>query len=160
MRMVRFSLLLVIVALMAGVACHAKAPAALSDADRAAIKKVAEQGQAMFTAATKDNQAYVNFFYTEDAVILPPNAPAVQGRKALVSYLEAFPAFSDYKQETQEIVGFGDLAYDRETYSVTMLPPGGPAIKDAGKIIWIWKKQADGGWKLWREIWNSDLAAK
>lgn len=160
MRALRFSLLLVIVIFTIAIACQQKGPVALSDADKAAIKKTADQGQAMFTAATRDNQAYVNFFYTDDAAILPPNAPAVIGQQAIIDYLKTFPAFSDYKQETQEIVGFGDLAYDRETYSVTMLLPGTPPIKDAGKIIWIWKKQADGSWKLWREIWNSDLPAK
>lgn len=149
---------IILIALVA-IVCKPSGPAMLSDADRAAIKKTTEQGLAMFTAATKDNQAYVKFFYTEDAIILPPNAPAVEGHAAILDFLQTFPSFSDYRQETQEIEGFGDFAYDRETYSVMMMPPGLPAVKDTGKIIWIWKKQTDGTWKLWREIWSSDLPA-
>ena len=160
MRMLRFCLLLVIVAVMAVVACQSKGPAALSDADKAAIKKTAEQGLAMLTAPTRDNEAFVRFLYTHDAILLPPNAPAVTGGPAIIEYLKTFPAFADFKQETQEIVGFGNFAYDRETYSLTMLIPGAPAVKDVGKVIWIWKKQGDGAWKLWREIYNSDLPVK
>jgi ketosteroid isomerase-like protein len=162
MRVLRFCLPLVMVILIMAAACQQKGPAALSDADKAAIKKTAEQGLAMLTAPTRDNQAFVRFLYTDDAILLPPNAPAVTGGPAIVEYLKTFPAFADFKQETQEIVGFDDFAYDRETYSMTMLIPGAPAdqLKDVGKVIWIWKKQPDGGWKLWREIFNSDLPAK
>lgn len=159
MRAFRVCVPLIILVLLAATACQPKGPATLSDADKAAIKKVTEQGLAMFTAPTKDNAAYVKFFYTEDAIIFPPNAPAVKGHEAILGFLQTFPSFSDYKQETQEIEGFGDFAYDRETYSVTMMPPGLPAVKDTGRIIWIWRKQADGSWKLWREMWNSDLPA-
>lgn len=160
MRMLRFCLLLVVVAVMAAVACQTKGPAALSDADKAAIKKTAEQGLAMLTAPTRDNQAFERFLYADDAILLPPNAPAITGRPAIIEYLKTFPAFAEFEQETQEIIGFGDFAYDRETYSMTMLIPGAPAAKDTGKVIWIWKKQSDGAWKLWRETWNSDLPAK
>lgn len=153
-----WGLLVILVALVAA-ACQPKGQAVLTDADKAAIKKVTEQGLAMFTAPTKDNFAYVKFFYTEDAIIFPPNAPALKGHEAILGLIQALPPMSDYKQETQEIVGFGDFAYDRETYSVTITPPGLPAYKDTGNITWIWRKQADGLWKLWREIWNSDLPA-
>jgi len=160
MRAFRFFVPLVFIVALAAAGYQQKGQGVLSDADRTAIKKTAEQGLAMFTAATKDNQAYVRFFYTKDAIILPPNAPPVKGHTAILEFLQTFPAFSDYKQETQEIEGFGDFAYDRETYSVTMMPPGLPAIKDSGNIIWIWKKQTDGSWKLWREMWSSDFPAK
>ena len=37
-------------------------------------------------------------------------------------------------------------------------PKGTPTI-DKGKYIEIWKKQADGSWKLAMDMLNSDLAA-
>ena len=55
--------------------------------------------------------------------------------------------------------GFGDFAFSRDEYSATMAPPGQSASKDKGKVITIWRKQADGSWKMFWEIWNSDLPA-
>ena len=65
---------------------------------------------------------------------------------------------SDFKVEMLEIEGRGDLAYVRGTYSITVRPPGasGPT-KDTGKCIEIWRKQADGSWKVIRDIFKSDL---
>ena len=35
----------------------------------------------------------------------------------------------------------------------------GKPIRDTGKILEIWKKQADGSWKCAVDTWNSDLPA-
>jgi len=40
---------------------------------------------------------------------------------------------------------------------MTMTPEGSDPIDDTGKYLEIWKKQADGGWKVVRDIFNSDL---
>ncbi len=34
---------------------------------------------------------------------------------------------------------------------------GGRPVHDEGKGIWIWRRQAEGAWKVTRAIWNSDL---
>jgi ketosteroid isomerase-like protein len=157
MNRLRIYVLLIILVTMAATACQPKGPAMLSDADKAAIKKTADQALAMFSAPTKDWPAFVKFLYAEDGMALPPNAPPVKGHEAIIGLIQTFPPFSDYRQESLEIEGFGNLAYDLETYSLTSAPPGIAPFKDAGKLIWIWKKQADGSWKVWREMWNSDL---
>jgi hypothetical protein len=59
-------------------------------------------------------------------MVLRPNGPAVKGREPLLGFFQTFRPFSDYRQETQEIEGLGNLVYDRETYSVPMMPPGCP----------------------------------
>jgi ketosteroid isomerase-like protein len=35
----------------------------------------------------------------------------------------------------------------------------GPEIKDKGKYLTAWQRQSDGGWKIVRDINNSDLPA-
>ena len=50
-----------------------------------------------------------------------------------------------------------DLAYDRGTYSMTVTPPGAAPIEDRGKYLTIYRKQADGSWKIARVMFNSDL---
>jgi ketosteroid isomerase-like protein len=149
---------LIILVAMVVIACQPKRPAAFSDADKAAIKKTADQALAMLSAPTKDWAAFVKLFYTEDAITLPPNAPAVKGQEAIIAFVQKlFPPVFDYNQELLEIEGFANLAYDLETWSMTTAPPGGQAFTDTGKLIWIWRKQADGSWKVWREMWSSDL---
>jgi ketosteroid isomerase-like protein len=58
----------------------------------------------------------------------------------------------------QEIEGCGNLAYELQTYSITYTLPGVPEFKDTGKLIWIRRKDPDGSWRIWREMWSSDLA--
>ena len=131
----------------------------LSDVDREAIQKAFKHVMAMFGAPAKDWSAFVNLAYDRDAIVMAPNAPAVRGHEAITAFLETFPPFSDFKQESLEMEGFGDLAFSRDEYSFTMTLPGKSALKDKGKAIMIWRKQTDGSWKVYREIWNSDLPA-
>jgi len=39
---------------------------------------------------------------------------------------------------------------------VTVTPKGGKLTHDKGKYLTVWKKQADGSWKIYRDINNSD----
>jgi ketosteroid isomerase-like protein len=156
MHRARVGVFLIVLVAMAATTCQQNGPAALSDADKAAIKKTADQALALFSRPTKDWPAFVKFLYAADAMVLPPNAPAVKGHEAIIDMVQSFPPFSDYRQEPQEIEGSGNLAYDCQSYSMTFTPPGIPPFTDTGKLVWIWRKQADGSWKLWREIYNSD----
>lgn len=139
-------------------ACKPPAPAGLSEADKAAIQKVVDEAIAIASAETKDWATYARTYYAEDAVVMPPNSPSVQGRAAIESLFAAFPAISDLKFELLKIEGLGDLAYVHGTYSMMLTLPDAPTpIKDSGKYIEIWRKQADGSWKVIRDIFNSDL---
>jgi len=52
----------------------------------------------------------------------------------------------------------GELGYLYGTYSLAIKDlKGGPPIHDAGKLVEIWKKQADGKWKCIVDTYNSDL---
>ncbi len=139
-------------------ACQPRGSAGFTDADKAAIRKVVDQGLAMFKGLNKDNaSAFVKFFYAKDAIIFPPNALPLKGQEAIIGFLQTYPSMSDYNHKPEEIVGFDDFAYLWETWSVTIMLPGHAAYKDTGTIFWIWQKSNDGSWKLWREIWHSDL---
>ncbi len=35
--------------------------------------------------------------------------------------------------------------------------PSGKMISDKGKYVTVWKKQADGSWKVMLDIFNTDL---
>ena len=136
----------------------ASAQGSLSDADKAAIKKVTEDAVALANAPTKDWPAYVQAYYAPDATVLPPNAAAVKGNEALIAFFASFPPLSNVVFEQVEVDGAGGLAYVWGTYSIDMLPPGTESpINDSGKFVEIWRKQKDGSWRVTLDIFNSDL---
>jgi len=96
---------------------------------------------------------------TDDAVAMPPNLPAVEGKDALRSWWQVgFDAgTSEFRFTPTELTVAGNLAYDRFAWRIGTAPAnGGQATEDNGDCVWIWKKGPDGSWLLWRAIWNSD----
>jgi ketosteroid isomerase-like protein len=120
-----------------------------------------EQTHAATEAMVKpdaDWDAWAAAHYAPDAMLLPPNGPAVQGRKAIAEYLASFPPITHFEVVDLDVVGAGDLAYIRGTYDMTLSPPDGPSFRDVGKYIEIWRRQADGSWRCSADIFNSDVA--
>ncbi len=148
---------LVVVVLVAIVAAGCQPAASLTEQDKAAIRKVTEESVKMVNAPKLDHASYVKQFYTEDAEWLAPNMPSVKGAAAIVQTLQAFPPITDFKTESVSIEGRGDLAYERGNYTMTLNPPGAPPVTDHGKYVEVWKKQADGGWKVAYDSFSSDL---
>jgi len=148
---------LVVLMLLAVVAAGCQPAATLSEQDKAAIAKVTEESVKMINTPKMDHAAYVKQFYTEDAEWLAPNMPPVKGAAAIVQTLQAFPPITDFKAETVSIEGRGDLAFERGNYTMTLNPPGAPPVTDHGKYVEVWKKQADGGWKVAYDSFSSDL---
>ena len=143
----------VLAALAVSVAACAGGAASLSDADIAAIEEV---GESWIAAANADDWAAVAALYTENAVFMPPNGPAVQGRAAIQAFGEAFPPASGWMLNPVEIDGRGDLAFVRGTFSMTIEIPDMEPYQETGKFIEIRRKQADGSWLLATDIFNSD----
>jgi hypothetical protein len=52
--------------------------------------------------------------------------------------------------------GAADAAWEK-TYEQTFTDPKGQPVTDRGKYVSIWRKQADGWWKVVQDIFNSDL---
>jgi ketosteroid isomerase-like protein len=147
----------VVVALaLASSGCAPASPKGLAEADRAAIRAVADSVEALFAAHRFEDGVALNF--AEDAMTLQPNGPAVSGRAAIVGVLKSFPPFSEFKTEIQLLDGAGDVAYVHGTYSMAMTMPGDTApTRDVGKYLEIWRRQGDGSWKVIRDMFNSDL---
>jgi len=137
-------------------ACQPNATASLTEADRAAIKSGEEKWVSLTLA--KDWPAAVTAYWSDDAVVLPPNAPPATGKEAILTWISTFPPFSDFTLQEVSVDGRDDLAYVRGTYTLKVTPPGATApIDDHGKHITIWKRQADGSWKAILATFSSDL---
>ena len=138
-------------------------PSATSDsgpADAAAIQALDEQWSA--TAAKNDVEGTIAF-YADDAVLLPPNAPIARDKKSIreswAGLLGPNTAVA-WKVSKVEVANSGDIGYLYGTYSLSIKDPkGGAPVSDTGKLVEIWKKQADGKWKCIVDTYNSDLPA-
>jgi uncharacterized protein (TIGR02246 family) len=113
-------------------------------------------------AGAKDVDKTVSY-YSEDAIVMPPNAAAATTRESIRSawneMLTTPGAAISWKATKVEVAKAGDLAYVSGTYEETMTDASGKSAKDHGKYVEIFKKQTDGTWKVVADIWNSDLPA-
>jgi uncharacterized protein (TIGR02246 family) len=136
-------------------------PAVVPDtlaADEAAIRTLDEQWSA---AAAQNDLEKTVAFYADDAVLLAPNSPIATDKKAIrdswAGLLGPNTAVS-WKVSKVEVAKAGDLGYLYGSYQLTIRDPkGGPAMNDKGKIVEIWKKQADGKFKCIVDTYNSDI---
>src|SRR5262245_56354639 len=114
-------------------------------------------------AADAGNAAgLVKAFYAADAVLMPPNHPAVTGRAAIQGFLQGLidGGLTSITLETAVTASGGDLAYGRGHYTLSMSPAGAAVpVKDVGKYVVVYRRQADGGWRAVADIFNSDQAA-
>ncbi len=97
-----------------------------------------------------------------DGVQMPPDAPMVVGKANITTGMQAlFSAVdvSNFVINMQEAVQLGPgFAYSRGTYSYTAVAKsGGSATTYDGKFSTLWKKQADGSWKISRDCFNSNV---
>jgi uncharacterized protein (TIGR02246 family) len=113
-------------------------------------------------AGAKDVDKAVSY-YAESAVVMPPNASTATTKESIRSawkeMLTTPGAAISWKATKVEVAKSGDLAYVSGTYEETMTDASGKPVNDRGKYIEIFKKQADGTWKVVADIWNSDLPA-
>lgn len=113
-------------------------------------------------AAAKDLDKTVSY-YSDDAIVMPPNAASATTKEAIRSAWQEMLARPgagiSWKATKVEVAKAGDLAYVSGTYEDTMTDASGQPVKDHGKYVEIFKKQADGTWKVVADIWNSDLPA-
>jgi len=146
-----------LVIVLTSTACQAPSQEAgpLSKDDVEAIEGIFQQYVQAFLA--KDLNAYTGL-WTEDAVEMPPNSPALEGREAIIQNWMGGPAPTEFILDVAEIDGGGDLAYVRGTYSITMTAADmSEPMTDVGKYLSILKKQPDATWLFAVDTWNSDL---
>ncbi len=110
-------------------------------------------------ALNRGDAAGIASIYTEDAKLLPPNNPIIIGKQAIQEFWQGSieMGIKGGTLETIDLDYSGDLACEVGVYSLDIQPEAGQVIKDVGKYIVIWKKQADGSWKYAVDMFNSDF---
>lgn len=99
--------------------------------------------------------------YSEEAVLLPPNAPAQRGPAAIRQFWTGFLATGKFTLNLipDDIQQSCDMATEIGRYEVTVVPAGTTAtVKDGGKYVVSWRK-VNGEWRAFADIFNSDAPA-
>jgi uncharacterized protein (TIGR02246 family) len=100
----------------------------------------------------------------ENIIKMGPNRPASYGKPALEKGKRQ--GHKKWKYESQDIKieetqVFGDWGFARGTFTSTLTAKsGGKTEKVDGKYLTIFKKQADGSWKIARDCYNSNVPPK
>lgn len=95
----------------------------------------------------------------DDHIMIGPNRAPTVGKAANDAANErGFSQFNiDEKWMPEETVIDGDLAYQRGTFTVAATPKAGGAPRTAhGNFLRIYRRQADGSWRMTRDMFNSD----
>ena len=113
-------------------------------------------------AAAKDVERTIGY-YSDDAIVLPPNATSAATQETIRNVWKdmlASPGLAiTWKPTTVQLTKSGDMGWVSGTYELTMNDASGKPINDRGKYLEVWEKQSDGNWKCRADMWNSDLAA-
>jgi uncharacterized protein (TIGR02246 family) len=111
--------------------------------------------------AKKDVDSFAKY-YADDASVLMPNSPILNGKEAIRGALKpmlADPNFAlTFQSSRVEASKGGDFVYTQGSYTMTMSDAKQKATTDKGKYLTIFRKQADGTWKAVADMINSDLA--
>jgi ketosteroid isomerase-like protein len=138
------------------VVCIALVPITLAFASGPAEKALREADEQWSkVAGAKDLDKTVSF-YADGAVVLPPNQAAVKTKDGIRNLWKEFlDSLTDISWKTThaETAKSGDMGYLVGTYELTMKD----GTKDRGKYCEVWKKQADGKWKVATDMFSSDL---
>jgi ketosteroid isomerase-like protein len=123
------------------------------DADRAAIASIARSHATAFFAGDIDTIVSI---YTDDAIVMPPDAPAAQGREAIrklfaASMATAKPGQSEF-YENYIVEVSGDMGWDS---GVSKVKDAAGATVWSGHFLAAWRKK-DGNWQTVRDIWTND----
>jgi ketosteroid isomerase-like protein len=135
-----------------GVAGCQSSPAMLSDADIRAHQAMSQEFLDRVGAEDWDG---LSKMYTEDAVVMQPNQPALVGREAIRDFWAAMPPIKELRFADDGITGEGDLAYVYGRYWLVFDLPGAPS--DEGKYLDVRQRQPDGRWLYIAEMANSSL---
>lgn len=131
------------------------------EADSKAIRDLEASWVQAF--ATKDVNK-VAVVYADDASVFLPNAPVLTGtaaiRGALRPMLEDKGFSLSFASTKVEVSKAGDLGYSQGAYTMTMTDTRSKRVlTEQGKYVTVFKKQADGGWKVVADIVNADAPA-
>jgi uncharacterized protein (TIGR02246 family) len=136
-----------------------------NDHDEARIKAAVEDRyQEWLSAANKKDATALTNLYDENAVLMPKAEEPVLGKAAIGEYykkLVADPHFVPFtlKLDWNSFHVVDDIAIATALFEGDATRDG-KQIHFRGKDLLVWKKQADGSWKIFRYMYDEIPAKK
>lgn len=123
---------------------------------RASVKEWSAAAQA------KDAAKFVSF-YAEDGVIMLEDGPDIHGMAAIregIGGMMQDPNFAlSFEADNVVVARSGDLAYETGHYTMTLTGPDTKPATEQGHYVVVWRKQADGAWRVAVDVPVSDPPA-
>ncbi len=96
--------------------------------------------------------------YAEDAIILPANEEMIVGKQAVSEFWKRHAYAGIELVEEQVVLNRGSIGYEVNTSIFKYQLEGREPVESGpSKNVRIWRKQADGAWKLQVDVWNSSV---
>ena len=112
--------------------------------------------QAWDSAFNSQQPALVASFYDDEASLLPSGAAQVTGGKAILDFWRDLigQGVVDHKLELLEVGADETLAFQRGRWSAAAVNAAGERQEFSGNVHLLYRRQADGSWKLYTHTWN------
>ncbi len=112
-----------------------------------------------WSETTNNYTSFLDYF-ADDAVLMPPDAPAVSGKEGIGDFIAVLMDRLEFSLRWMpagaDVSSAGDLGYTKGNYELTVEDDDGNLILTEGSYLTVWKKQADGEWKVAVYIFNPD----
>jgi len=120
--------------------------------------------RAWAAASLSGNVDSIVSYWTDDAHVLQPGLPVLQGKAAIRSMVAsslAVPGFRiTWTPGTAVVAASGDLGYTSGVNEVTVPDKAGHLTTTAGRYITLWRKGSDGRWRCVEDMSNSGPDAR
>jgi len=131
-------------------------PAVDVEVDKEAIKKITDDFNAALNAGDIDKLVSL---FTDDAVRIPPNEPALIGKEAIRGLFQQ--QLDQFTVQNEGVIVdlkvSGDLAFFRGSWTSINTPKdGGEPLKYNGSYVSVIQKQPDGSWKTICNSWSNE----
>lgn len=131
-------------------------PSIPTRADSIAMRRGIEAGNLAYLDAFKrgDLRALTEV-YDADAVQMRPGGMVIRGRGAIAANLAPLLQrirFINGSITSSSLWRVDDLVYDIGHYTFVFQPAGKDTLVEKSRYLNIWKRQADGSWKIFRDL--------
>jgi uncharacterized protein (TIGR02246 family) len=121
-------------------------------------RAIADATAALVAALNAGNPRDAAALYAEDARLLPPAAPVIEGREAVEAFWRAGleSGVADVQLEPLEVDHREGVAYELGRYRLRLTATAERAAVNRGSYLVVHQRQPDGEWRRAIETFNPD----
>jgi len=120
---------------------------------------IADFRRAYNEAAQRGDVQQMAALAADHVVCMPPNDTTLYGKDEFMAWWEEYFRYFRIVALTEPdraVTINGDWPIEISSYMIAIVPVGaGGRIRDDGRQFSIWKRQPDGSWRMWQNMWNS-----